>query len=260
MSNCRSSDCQLSDFHPVTSEKLLKIVQRSTNKSCQLDPIPTSVLKRHIMTFLPKLTEIVNASLQSGVFPKSLGDAIVTPILKKPSMDKEELKNYRPVSNIRYLSKVIETVVCSQLTQYLDDHKLLDPLQSAYRVGHSTETALLRVHNDILRIMDGSRAVFLVMLDLSAAFDTLDHDILLQRFRDRFGITGTAIQWFSSYFTRRTHWVHAAGANSDVHHLEFGVPQGSVHVHSPCTLLLSGTSFIGMESTTTCMLMTFKFT
>ena len=125
-----SSDCQLSDFHPVTSEKLLKIVQRSTNKSCQLDPIPTSVLKRHIMTFLPKLTEIVYASLQSGVFPKSLGDAIVTPILKKPSMDKEELKNYRPVSNIRYLSKVIETVVCSQLTQYLDDHKLLDPLQS----------------------------------------------------------------------------------------------------------------------------------
>ena len=66
------------------------------------------------------------------------------------------------------------------------------------------------------------------MLDLSAAFDTLDHDILLQRFRDRFGITGTALQWFSSYFTRRTHWVHAAGANSDVHHLEFGVPQGSV--------------------------------
>ena len=102
-------------------------------------------------------------------------------------MDKEDLKNYGPVSNIRYLSKVIETVVCSRITQYLDGHKLLDPLQSAYRVGHSTETALFRVHNDILRIIVISRAVFLVMIDLSAAFDTLDHDILLQRSRDQSG-------------------------------------------------------------------------
>ena len=149
------------------------------------------------MTFLPKLTEVVNASLRSGVFPEILKDAVVTPLLKKPSLDKDVLKNYRPVSNIRYLCKVIETVVCSQITQYLDDHKLLEPLQSAlYRVGHSTETALLRVHNDILRTMDNSRAVLLVMLDLSAAFDTLDHDIMLQRFHDRFGITGTALQWF----------------------------------------------------------------
>ena len=129
-------------------------------------------------------------------------------------MDKEDLKNYGPVSNISYLSKVIETVVCSRITQYLDDHKLLDPLQSAYRVGHSTETALFGVHNDILRIIVSSRAVFLVMIDLSAAFDTLDHDILLQRFRNQFGIAGTPLQWFSSYFTRRTHWVHAASASA----------------------------------------------
>ena len=223
-----SPDCQLSDFHPVSSDELLKIVQRSTNKSCQLDPIPTSLFKRHIMTFLPKLTEVVNASLRSGVFPESLRDAVVTPILKKPSLDKEDLKNYRPVSNIRYLCKVIETVVCSQITQYLDDHKLLEPLQSAYRVGHSTETALLRVHNDILRAIDNRRAVFLVMLDLSAAFDTLDHNVMLQCFHDRFGITGTALQWFSSYFTGRTNRVRVAGVNSDVNHLEFGVPQGSV--------------------------------
>ena len=198
-----SPDCQLSDFHPVSSDELLKIVQRSTTKSCQLDPIPTSLFKRHIMTFLPKLTEVVNASLRSGVFPESLRDAVITPILKKPSLDKEDLKNYRPVSNIRYLCKVIETVVCSQITQYLD-HKLLEPLQSAYRVGHSTETALLRVHNDILRAIDNRRAVFLVMPDLSAAFDTLDHNVMLQCFHDRFGITGTALQWFSSYFTGRT--------------------------------------------------------
>ena len=148
-----SPDCQLSDFHLITQDELLKVVQRSTIKLCQLDPIPTSLFKRHIMTFLPKLTEVVNASLRSGVFPES----------QKPSLDKDVLKNYRPVSNIRYLCKVIETVVCSQITQYLDDHKLLEPLQSAYRVGHSTETALLRVHNDILRTMDNSRAVFIVL-------------------------------------------------------------------------------------------------
>ena len=138
------------------------------------------------------------------------------------------MKNYRPVSNIRFLGKVIEKVVSSQLKSYINANGLAEPLQSAYRACHGTETALLCVQNSILQAIDQQRAVFLILLDLSAAFDTLDHNIMLSRFQKQFGITGTALQWFQSYFTQRKNHVHINGANSDVVPLVWGVPQGSV--------------------------------
>ena len=104
------------------------------------------------------------------------------------------MKNYRPVSNIRFLGKVIEKVVSSQLKSYIDANGLAKPLQSAYRACHGTETAFLCVQNSILQAIDQQRAVFLILLDLSAAFDTLDNNIMLSRFQNQFGITGTALQ------------------------------------------------------------------
>ena len=90
------------------------------------------------------------------------------------------LNHYRPVSNLPFLSKVIERVVASEITNHMDTHDLMEPLQSAYRRGHSTETALTYVTNDILSALDSKKSVFLILLDLSAAFDTVDHEILLQ--------------------------------------------------------------------------------
>ncbi len=220
--------CTLSEFCEVTEDELLKIIMNCPTKSCALDPMPTWLLKQHIPTVIPSLTKIVNTSITTGSFPSSLGTASITPILKKSTLDKNQLKNYRPVSNIRFLGKLIEKVVSSQLTSYIDNNQLAEPLQSAYKAKHGTETALVRVHNDILREVDNQKAVFLVLLDLSAAFDTLDYKIMLKRFEDLYGITGMALKWFASYFDSRRYHVSINGTNSDDTQLDEGAPQGSV--------------------------------
>ena len=101
-------------------------------------------------------------------------------------------------------------------------------MQSAYRSNHSTETALLRVRNDLLCILDERKAAILVLLDLSAAFDTIDHTIILTRFRDRCGITATCLAWFESYLVNRSQRIQMHGRISAERPVVFGVPQGSV--------------------------------
>ena len=115
------------------------------------------------------VTILVNLSLQSANVPDSMKQALVTPLLKKDDLDPEVFKNYRPVSNLSFLSKVLERVVAARLTNYMTINQLHEPMQSAYRACHSTETALVWVQNDILRTLDQGRAAILVLLDLSAA-------------------------------------------------------------------------------------------
>ena len=172
------------------------------------------------MTIVPTLCQVVNLSLSTGCFPSVLSKAIVTPILKKPTLDCQQLKNYRPVSNLPFLGKLIERVVSSQVATYVGSNSLGEPLQSAYRRVHSTETAL--------RAIDDRKAVFLVMIDMSAAFDTVDHGILLQRLSDDFGLCGPVHRWFQSYLRNRTSQVCVSGSFSTETQLKYGVPQGSV--------------------------------
>ena len=164
----------------------------------------------------------------SGEFPKTCKSAIVRPLLKKCELDSNLLKNYRPVSNLSFLSKLIEKSVCCQLNSYLHQNNLYAKCQSAYREGWITETALLKVQNDVLRSLDKRDDVILTMLDLSAAFDTIDHDILLHRLRHRFGITGVALDWFGSYLKGRMQRVCIGSILSEALPLNYGVPQGSV--------------------------------
>ncbi|XP_070207942.1 uncharacterized protein [Littorina saxatilis] len=147
---------------------------------------------------------------------------------KKPSLDPNTLKNYCPVSNLSFLSKITEKLVLSQLSDYLHSHNLFPTTQSAYRAGHSTETTLVRVMNDLLRAMDGGNLSILTLLDLSAAFDTIDHQILLDRLHLSFGLSGTALTWFQSYLSDRTQTVSAGNHTSKTSTLSLGVPQGSV--------------------------------
>ena len=155
------------------------------SKSCSLDSMPTWLVKQHLPVLTPILTKIVNNSLSSGSFPSGLRRAIITPILKKAFLDKNTLGNYRPVSNLPFVGKLIEKVVSVQVSDYLSSNDLSDPYQSAYTRARSTETALACVQNDILRAIDNQQAVFLLMLDLSAAFHFSSPGYLSSYFQSR---------------------------------------------------------------------------
>ena len=169
---------------------------------------------------------IVNTSLSKGIMPSSFKTAIVTPLLKKHGLDRE-FKNYRPVSNLAYVSKLIEKTVTSQINKHCEKHGLDEPLQSAYRKNHSTESALLKVHNDIMMMKDKGMVILLTLLDLSAAFDTVNHDTLIERLQKDYGICDSAITWFTSYLRNRDQKVIIGDAFSRTVALETGVPQGS---------------------------------
>ena len=157
--------------------------------------------------------------------PSSYKEAILTPILKKPDLNTEDLKNSRPISHLSYVSKLIEKVVAKQITNYVSINNLHEPMQSAYRERHSTETALCKIYNDITLSLDHNECVLFISLDLSAAFDTINHQILLAH---RFGITGRCFHWIKSYLDGIKLRVAIDGTLSDSKALHFGVPQGSV--------------------------------
>ena len=218
----------LDAFTPVTQIDVEKVLKEMSLKSCELDPIPASVFAQCVPKLLPFITDIINTSLLSGTFPSALKAAIVRPLLKKHNLDPNNLSNYRPVSNLSFLSKLLEKVALRQLNVHLQTNNLFHPYQSAYRSNHSTETALLRIVNDLLHATDSGKVSLLTLLDLSAAFDTIDHSILLSRLQNTFGIRDSALSWFKSYLSGRTQTVSINNMNSKPSNLVCGVPQGSV--------------------------------
>ena len=143
-------------------------------------------------------------------------------------LDPADTKSYRPISNLPVLSKTLEQLVAHQLVEHLNLWRLLPDLQSAYRAHHSTETAVLRVLSDILDALDRGDFAVLTLLDLSAAFDTVDHTTLLCRLQITYGITDIALVWFASYLHERKLSVWYRGSCSTTASLLCGVPQGSV--------------------------------
>ena len=155
-------------FRPLSCDDVSKIVLSSPAKTCDADLIPTELLKSVLPAIIHLLTKLVNQSLQTGEFPDELKQALVTPLLKKPSLDLILMK-YRPISNLPFVGKILERCVIDQLLEHIHTNNLMEPLQSAYRPHHSTETALLKVKTDILKAMDNQEVACLVLLDLSAA-------------------------------------------------------------------------------------------
>ena len=221
-------DITLSYFSPVTEKEVEKIVRKSNKTTCKLDPIPTNILNTILPSVLPAITSIINQCLSTGKFPKAFKSAIVKPLLKKAGLDAEVLKHYRPVSNLSFLSKIVESVIASQLLKHMKENDLLEEMQSAYKAKHSTETAMIRILNDLHRGVDGKSAMLLVLLDLSAAFDTVDHTILLQLLEQNIGIKGSALALLKSYLSNRTQAVSIDNIDSELADLVCGVPQGSV--------------------------------
>ena len=221
-------ETELLHFRTLTVGEVTKLIESSPTKSCSLDPMPTHLLKKCLVVLSAPITDIINLSLSTGVFPSSLKHGIITPLLKKPSLDRNLLANYRPVSNLSFLSKLIERAVLMLLTEHLTKFNLLPDHQSAYRANYSTETALVSLYNDLLETADAGEASALLLLDLSAAFDTIDQQILIDRLSHYFGISDPAVCWFVSYLSDRTQSVQIGNVSSGVILLLFGVAQGSV--------------------------------
>ena len=212
----------------ATEAEIRNTIKLSPVKSCELDPLPTWRQKECIAELVPLITDIVHISLRESIIPKSLKTALIRPLLKKTGLDSDILKNYHPVSNFPFISKVIEKVISGRLDEHLINNSMFDPLQSAYRDKHSTETALIKVQNDILSALDAGSSAILLMFDLSAEFDTIDHDILLSRLCNVYGITGNALDWFRSYLIGRIQRVVIEDDVSVDQEMRFGVPQGFV--------------------------------
>ena len=153
---------------------------------------------------------------------------MATPLLKKRGLDAANPANYRPISNLNTISKIIERLDLARLHQNIVGSPNYNELQSAYRKHHSTETALLRVLNDVYENADAGRCTLFVALDLSAAFDTVEHSVLLRRLENSFGVSGDVLKWISSYLSNRSQVVRVQNSISPSHDCNCGVPQGSV--------------------------------
>jgi len=211
-----TASATLAVFRPCAQADIRRIIMKSPVKSCSPDPVPTFLVREFIDVLLPYLTAMVNASLKQGRLPESQKHAIVTPLLKKPGLDTAELVNYRPVSNLTFMSKVVERAVAQQLNEFFEIDSLLPCCQSAYRKQHSTETAMLRIWSDVLTAADTRHVTLLGLLDLTAAFDCVDHELLLLRLERKFGLAGCVLKWTRSFLVGRTQQVAYNGKLSSV--------------------------------------------
>ena len=196
-------------------------------KFSRADDLPPNLVSDNLDLFLPIWADLVNASITQGSMDK-LKLAFIKPLLKSSDLDRNIFKNYRPVSNLPFLSKLIERVVLKRLNSHLAQNDLNIDDQSGYKKGHSTETLLIKVTNDILIAADKDTASVLLLLDLSAAFDTVDIHKLLDILFMEIGIRGRALSWFKSFLIGRSQKVKVGNTFSDEFVIEFGVPQGSV--------------------------------
>ena len=222
-----SDECAFSAFEPISVETVSLYLRRLPDKHSHSDPIPTWLLKKSVDLLSPFLAELFNRSLSLGTVPLSWKRAHISPILKSPSADPLDVSSYRPISNLPVLSKLLERFVSSQLQQHISKHCLLPDVQSAYRPHHSTETAILKLLSDVLSHFDNGQICLLAFLDLSSAFDCVDHDILSQRLRLSCGLGGAALQWLVSFLSNRTMSVSHVSQTRFVP-VTCGVPQGSV--------------------------------
>ena len=186
----------ISSFEKVLELTVKKCILNSAPTSCELYPIPSKLLIECLDSILPSLTDLFNSSLASGIFPLSFKSTLFTPILKKRCLDHNYLNNYRPASNLCFIAKILEKLVLSQVSSCLNSHNLYNSCQSAYRPRHSTETALLKVVNDLFLSLNKGNISVLALLEFSSAFDTIDYPILVHRLHTDIGLTDTVLQWF----------------------------------------------------------------
>jgi hypothetical protein len=210
----------LSSFTLCTCNMLRRIITFSH------DVIPTWVLKRCLKGLLPSITAVVNLCITYGL-PSKLKHAVINPTLKSNSKFPNDLSSYRPISNLPFISKIVEKSISQQITEHLNKNNLFDQHQFAYRSNHSCELALLTLTNFIYSAADEGEVTVIIFLDMSAAFDTVQHDILIERLQS-IGVRDQALLWLTQYLQERTSAVTSRGLVSPPLVNSCGVPQGSV--------------------------------
>ena len=213
-------------FKSICEDELIKIISNLKPKST-LDPdgLSMKMIKNISNDICSALSLIINQSLRSGIFPNNLKIAKVLPLFKKGN--KYIFDNYRPISLLPCISKIFEKVVYNQLYDYFDKFKLFLSEQHGFRKKHSTETATLEFVGRILSSIESSGIAFSLFIDLSKAFDTIAHDVLVQKL-EFYGIKNTALSWFKSYLSNRKQYIDFDGTISSYTDISTGVPQGSV--------------------------------
>lgn len=206
----------MSEFIFIHNDTLEETVQNLTSSTCCLDILPTNFFK----SIFHLLADVI-ISLSSGTFPMFLKTAVIKLLLKN-NLDASKLDNY--ISILPFIGKIMKKVDFNQLTGFLTSNDYLNNLQSGFRVNHSTETALIKVLNDICLNSDSGKTSVLVLL----YFDTADHDILLHRLEHWVGFSGMVIKWLRAYLQDRSFFVAIGDCTSTPMSLTCGVPQGSI--------------------------------
>jgi len=213
-------------FKYIYPEDIIESITSIKSKATGVDLIPIIFITMCLPVLLPVLGHLFNFSLQNGCFPDVWKLANIIPIPKTRSP--KESKDYRPVSILCVLGKALEKIVHKQVTEYLNEHGFFSTNQSGFRKGHSTETALLKVADDMRKAMDERLVSLLILLDLSKAFDCVHHELLLVKLK-YLGFSASTIGWFRSYLYKRQHRVYVSDLlASDWAEIVTGVPQGSV--------------------------------
>lgn len=226
--------CQLSSTSPANSLLIVPVDEPSVERiigdlrsDCAVgwDNIPAKVIKQSKFALTPVITHICNLAIGSGTFPDAFKKAVVHPIYK--SGHKANVTNYRPISILSSLSKILEKILNNILISYLESYKIIAPNQYGFRKGVSTEDAVSAFTNSLVNKIDSRQKCYGIFLDLSKAFDTVSIPILLTQM-ERVGIRGHSLEIFRSYLTGRTQCVRIGSQVSDDEAVTFGVPQGSI--------------------------------
>ena len=213
----------------VTTESEITIIIKKLKRkfSLGLDGISTDILKALPYNIIAAITQIFNQCLTDGYFPTKFKTAKIVPVYKKKG-SRSKKENYRPVSLLSCLSKILEKLVSKRIVSFLHKQNFFSKFQFGFRKGLSTEHAISLLVNKITRSMNQKKKTLGIFLDLSKAFDLIDHNILLQKL-DRYGIRGVANKWFKSYLSNRKQLVCVAGhLSSTILDVEYGAPQGSI--------------------------------
>ena len=222
-----SSISVLDTFTPTDIDEICLIIKNNGVKTGHGDVLTPSLIKQHLDVLCPHFVQLVNLSLSSSCCD-GIKEAHVIPILKALNLDKNDLTNYRPVSLLSFISKLTERVVHSRINAHLSANSLHNHSQYGYKKNHSCETLLLKLVDDILVAVDQKFGVVVMIIDLSAAFDTVDHSILLNMLQFKYHITGPALKWLKSFLSGRTKRVRVGDCLSESFVVNFGVAQGSV--------------------------------